>query len=125
MDLESLYQDLFSKYASTSKHADYQENAQKVSEYLTRNRDILTKHIDNLYQQEEQAIYTSYPEYEDKQFNKKIFRKKEFNRSFQEVALANTAHSTDFDDISQSKCSQTSFRLTPNQKFIKNFMSPL
>jgi superfamily II DNA or RNA helicase len=124
MDLESLYQDLFSKYASTSKHADYQEDAQKVSEYLARNKDVLTKHIDNLYLEEEQAVYTSYPEYEDKQFNEKIFRKKEFNRSFHNVAL-NATHSADFDSISQSKCSQTSFRLTPNQKFIKNFMSPL
>jgi hypothetical protein len=49
-----------------------------------------------------------YPEYDDPDFNKKIFYKKEFNRNKSEL----------------EKPSNDSFEISNNQKFLKNFMSP-
>lgn len=121
MDLDSLYQDLFKSYNATKSRSDYATDAKKVADFLSKNgkavREELTKSAENEH-------FIPYPEHEDKDFNKKIFRKKEFNRHFQS-STKDEYENGDFDSISQSKCSQTTFKLTPNQKFIKNFMSPL
>lgn len=51
-----------------------------------------------------------YPEYDDVEFNKKIFQKKEFKRYKS--------------DVNKDSCTNPTFELSSNQKFIKNFMSP-
>lgn len=61
----------------------------------------------------------TYPDYEDADFTEKIYKKKEFNK-FKYEAIDT---SKDFKDLANKECSSKSFRLTPNQIFLKNFMS--
>ena len=61
-----------------------------------------------------------YPELTDKDFNKKIYTKKEFYRN-----KSSEDYSGDYDDTSAKKCSQRTFTLLPHQKLVKNFLSPL
>jgi hypothetical protein len=63
--------------------------------------------------------YRNYPTHNDPDFNYNIFMKSEFHRNqYKQITKP-------FTDISKEKCSSTSFNLTENQKFLKNFMSPL
>lgn len=64
--------------------------------------------------------YIPYPEYDDENFNQTLISKKEFIRN----RLESVKHS-DFDQVSSEKCSMVNFSLTPNQRFIKGFLSPL
>lgn len=121
MDLDSLYEDLLKSYTKTKARDNYITDAKKVAEYLSKNQKTVNDLIES---NTSDTTYIPYPEHDDKDFNKKIFRKKEFNRHF-ELNAKEEYKSGDFDIVSQSKCSQTNFKLTPNQKFIKNFMSPL
>jgi hypothetical protein len=66
--------------------------------------------------------YRPYPKITDQSFNEKLFMKKEFNR-FKTEAEYNSELT--FDDVANSKCSLVDFKLTNNQKFVKNFLSPL
>lgn len=63
--------------------------------------------------------YIPYPSYTDKQFNKVIANKKEFsmNRTKKEGNKS-------YDEIADMKCNPSVFNLTPNQKFVRNFLSP-
>jgi hypothetical protein len=118
--LDKLYQDLLGKYKSAAKREDYEKDAQKVADVFTKNpRMHLARSSPSL------GKYVPYPDYDDKNFNLKLYKKKEFIRNFQDTNTEVEGATNDFEAISKSKCSQTSFRLTPNQKFIKNFMSPL
>lgn len=121
MDLDSLYNDLFKSYSATKTRGDYVTNAKKVADFLAKNHKVVQEELEK---DGENDHFVPYPEHDDKAFNQKLFQKKEFNRHFQ-LSAKDEYQSGDFDLISQSKCSQTSFKLTPNQKFIKNFMSPL
>ena len=60
--------------------------------------------------------FVAYPEYSDPDFYGKIYRKKEFNKR------APSTKQT-FEEVVKSKCS-SAFRLTNNQSFLKNFLSP-
>ncbi len=69
-----------------------------------------------------------YPGYDDAKFNEGIFAKKEFNiKEFN--TINKTDEKNDYDVYSRGKCPATSqesmFQLTQNQRFIKNFLSPL
>lgn len=122
MDLDSLYKDLFKKY--TSQSSDFANDVRKVSDYLTKNQKAVMEELEKLEGNSINESYIPYPEYDDENFNKKIYQKTEFNRHFQNNETVDYKKA-DFDDLSKAKCSQTTFKLTPNQKFIKNFMSPL
>lgn len=123
MDLDTLYQDLLKKYIASNRRNDYEKEVQKVSEFLEKNKN--KGNIEGL----DEASYIPYPEYEDPNFNKKVHSKKEFNPINHENDYNAFANSGDYqqayDQVSKQKCSQSSFRLTANQKFVKNFMSPL
>lgn len=66
--------------------------------------------------------YRPYPKITDLSFNEKLFMKKEFHRFKTE---AEYHPGLTFDDVANQKCSLIDFKLTNNQKFIKNFLSPL
>lgn len=68
------------------------------------------------------VVFRPYPKVTDAKFNEKVSIKKEFNRY---KLTPEYASSTDFDVIAREKCSLTDFKLSNNQKFIKNFLSPL
>ena len=125
MDLDILYQDLLNKYVS-KKRANinsYKTDVKKVSELFQKNEELLHNELSKI---PENKDFTAYPDYSDKNFNKKIFQKQEFNRSFNEVdAIKNASKDMSYEDIAKSKCSDSSFKLTPNQEFIRNFLSPL
>jgi len=66
-----------------------------------------------------------YPDYYDRKFNTKIFSKKEFklNKIPKKDAMSNDEK----EEYSQKMCNPSKdkiFKLTPNQKFLKSFMSP-
>lgn len=63
--------------------------------------------------------YIAYPSYSDNDFYGKLYRKKEFNKTI--VPPISTQMS--YDEITNSKCS-SNFRITNNQIFLKNFLSP-
>lgn len=65
--------------------------------------------------------FRPYPKMTDKAFNDKIYVKKEFNRNKLEKEYGDRT----YEEIANAKCSLTDFKLTNNQKFLKNFMSPL
>lgn len=84
-------------------------------------RDRVTKELAKIEKNEDFSYddFIPYPSYENENFNEEIYNKKEFNRN--KTTLENI---TDFEKISNDKCSDNSFSLTPNQKFLKGFLSP-
>ena len=133
MDLDTLYQDLLRKYISNNKRNDFEKDARKLAEFLEKNKAnglIQGLNVDKDTQNAHES-YIPYPEYEDINFNRKIYSKKEFNPTFQQndmdMIKGTRKKNSDerFEELSKIKCSQTSFKLTTNQKFVKNFMSPL
>lgn len=122
MDLDTLYQDLLRKYMSKTPRTSYTNDVKKVSEFLAKNSDLLKKDKNNTGEDN----FVPYPDYQDEQFNKMIFNKKEFNRHFREQNVSSThQQNKSYEEIAKDKCSDAVFRLTSNQKFIKNFLSPL
>lgn len=113
--LDNLYQQLFEKYKKNDEH--YSKLVDKVA-------DIVERTPFNLNNQSNHG-YLPYPVYTDNKFNEKIYSKKEFIIK----DLTKTDGKTDYDAYSRSKCpataTETLFQLTQNQRFIKNFLSPL
>ena len=116
MDMDDLYHQLLTMYKNKDKNYDA---------YVDKVADVIDK---TPYRpKDEFALYgfVPYPTYSDSKFNEKIFSKKEF--IIKEMDEAN--NNVDYDALSKSKCPATSsgtmFKLTPNQRFIKNFLSPL
>ena len=105
--MDDLYQTLLSAFKNKDKQG-YKQVYQDVVKQLVK----LPKYEFSY----EKLI--PYPEYDDVNFNKKIFQKKEFNRNKINVK------SSDYENESKKRCSTTSFSLTPNQRFIKSFLSP-
>lgn len=68
---------------------------------------------------DDQKQFSPYPDLVDPEFQKKIFSKREFNKSRYDIIDT----SKSFDDLANEKCSSTDFRLSKNQVFLKNFMS--
>jgi hypothetical protein len=98
--LNKKYQDLFELY--------------KKGEFL-EDKDLKNINYDFKYKE-----LIPYPQITDLDFNKKLYAKKEFNRN--KSIIEDTS---DFDKISNQKCSQTTFTMSGHQKLIKTFMSPL
>jgi hypothetical protein len=120
MDMDYLYHQLLDTYR---KGDDYHKNVEKVAEIVKKTSYTLQK--DEML---ETYGYIPYPAYDDAKFNERIFAKKEFNIKEQNI-LSKTDAKMDYDAYSRSKCPATSqesiFQLTQNQRFIKNFLSPL
>jgi superfamily II DNA or RNA helicase len=94
--MDQLYKQLFELY-KTDQVAFERERQDAIPKI--KNFNTYTKAYQEL---------VPYPEYDDPDFNKKIFYKKEFNRNKSEL----------------EKPSNDSFEISNNQKFLKNFMSP-
>lgn len=120
--LNTLYQDLLERYSNAKSRVEYEESIKKTSDFIKKNKDVLMQKDTNA---SSMVAYTPYPDYDNQRFNEVIFNKKEFHRNFKQGSASSRKTQLDFDEVSKSKCSQTHFSLTPNQKFIKNFMSPL
>lgn len=94
--MDNLYKQLFELY-KTDQVAFERERQDAIPKI--KNFNTYTKAYQELI---------PYPEYDDPDFNKKIFYKKEFNRNKSEL----------------EKPTNDSFEISNNQKFLKNFMSP-
>lgn len=64
--------------------------------------------------------YIPYPNYDDPDFYEKLFNKREFYKS----RYAEHDSSKSYPEHVKEKCNPDSFRITPNQTFLKNFLSP-
>jgi len=126
LDMNTLYKDLLKSYATSIKREQYEKDAHKVAEVLHKNPSLVDVfYTQSKTNQDNKTRFVSYPDYNNASFNQKIYNKIEFNRAYQDTASASSYKDTDFDDLSKARCSQTEFKLTANQKFIKNFLSPL
>ena len=97
--MDQAYKELFDLYQTDQ--LEFEKESKEIKEKL--------KHHTNLFKYNE---LIPYPDYDDPDFNKKIFFKKEFNR-----------YKTGTDEITQ--CNKNlMFELSNNQKFLKNFLSP-
>ena len=70
-----------------------------------------------------EELLVTYPETSEKTFAKQIYLKKEFNKNkYTNVDLSDKT----YDEVSKNMCNagNASFKLTNNQVFIKNFISP-
>lgn len=94
--MDNLYKQLFELY-KTNQIAFERERLDAIPKIKNFNK------YEKAYQE-----LIPYPEYDDTDFNKKIFYKKEFNRNKSELEKPNN----------------DSFEISNNQKFLKNFMSP-
>jgi superfamily II DNA or RNA helicase len=66
------------------------------------------------------ADLSLYPEFYDPEFFKKLYKKKEFNKSKYSKVDAALGYET----LAKDQCTASSFHLSRNQVFLKNFMSP-
>jgi hypothetical protein len=64
---------------------------------------------------------TTYPEYEDPKFVEQIFNKKEFQKGRYALPYSKDIS---YEDTVTTQCDTKTFRLSPNQIFLKNFLSP-
>lgn len=113
VDIQKLYDDLLDVFLNKS-YDEYIKECNKLNDYIKNNpkiKDIKYKPFNN---------FIPYPDNDDKDFNKKIFQKKEFNKS-----KAENEENINFEKKSLDMCKNKIFKLTQNQKFIKNFISPL
>ena len=106
--MDDLYQTLLKAYKNKDKHG------------YTKVKDDVVKALKSVKKSSfKYDNFNPYPEYDEEDFNIQIYKKKEFNRNKIDDDLL------EFDEESNKRCSTTSFTLTPNQKFIKSFLSPL
>jgi superfamily II DNA or RNA helicase len=106
--MNNLYSSLLDTYINKSHE-----------EYLKEKKIIENQIKGKKYDFQYKNGFIPYPDYEDVEFNKKIYNKKEFNRNKAILDIS------DYDKVSNDQCSFNSFSLTSNQKFIKGFLSPL
>lgn len=106
--LDNIYDNLFDLYKN---------NYDKYIQDAVKSRDVI-----KTLKPEPPDVYRPYPKITDARFNEKLSKKHEFNS-----CQLSPEYSTnnDFDSVAATKCSQTDFKLTNNQKFIKRFLSPL
>lgn len=106
---------------------DYYKTVQPDEDKVSEIESELTKiKLDSIKQSRQKksnristSSYVPYPDYEDENFFGKLLAKKEFKKYVSE------SPSGDIDTIMQDKCGQNrKFSLTPNQRFLKNFIHP-
>lgn len=102
------------------------KKAKEVSQELEAMREQVSKQKDALSQKDETEMrdLSRYPEYDDAEFQAKIFRKNEFFKS----KYPKTDTSLGYEALVDKECSQKfnenkQLKLSRNQVFLKNFMS--
>lgn len=108
--LEDMYRQLFQTFQQHPQR--YVETAAKAKQELVKK--TLSSSVPS-------SAHVPYPRITDPTFQEKIFSKKEFGRFQSKLSLEGKS----FDVLAQEKCSLHSFQLTPSQKFLKNFLSPI
>jgi len=108
MNMDAMYSKLFNTYKTESPQT-FAVEQKSMQEKL---RDM--KDVPSIYES-----FIPYPSMKQEDFNEIIFAKAEFNR------YKPTLDTTDFEDVSQKKCGLQNFSLTPNQSFLRGFLSPL
>lgn len=108
--LDDMYQVLLQAYGRDAKA--YAEAAGKAKELITKV---------SFKQQQSTSRHIPYPTLQDPRFQEKIYNKKEFHRNQSTLPVQGKS----YEDISKEKCSLEEFQLTPSQKFLKNFFSPI
>lgn len=103
-DLDKLYKHLLSLYKSNYKQYIEEVAALKDQLQTTKN----DKYV------------TPYPDLYEEDFNQRIYTKKEFYMN----QMITDTDGKEFEDLVHERCSFTDFKLTANQKFVKNFISP-
>lgn len=104
--MDEIYDQLFKAYKTNYK--DFLEQANEARRKISQLRP------------EAPEEYRRYPKLNHKDFYASLLSKKEFFRSQLEEETPE-----DYDTAANEKCAPGEFKLTHNQKFIKNFMSPL
>ena len=113
MDITQLLNDL-----NYYKYVEYDET--KIEAIEAQLLDIKKQYALKKYQTKSKG-YIAYPDYDDPEFFNKIFLKKEFNKTIEQPIKTTQT----YDEIVSSKCSSnTEFKLTNNQIFLKTFFSP-
>ncbi len=104
--MEQLYQELFQIYKDKPS-LEYEKQADIVKSKI-KDKDFRFTY----------KSFIPYPEHKDPNFNENIYKKQEFNRN------KSIFTDEDYDEVVADRC-MGEFKLTPNQKFIKNFISPM
>lgn len=107
--MENLYQELFKTYQEKSS-IEYEKHVE-IAKGKLEDKDFKYDY----------ESFIPYPTYTNKNFNEIIYKKEEFHRN---KSRFEKDKNTTYDDIVKDKC-MGEFKLTPNQKLIKNFISPL
>lgn len=121
--MDELYNKLLNTYNNKSFDEYKKETkiiSKKINDLPQAERAFAPRGIESLNNSNE--IDELYPDYDDKDFNKKIYNKKEFN-IFKSSKNIENLDNVSFDDLSNKVCSPKSFNLTDSQKFLRNFMS--
>jgi len=109
---QRIYDDIYKKlYAVYTKNTtQYIKEATEAKKIIVERKPLMPTSL------------KPYPVLHDPKFNERLLMKKEFQRLRSEKEYGTT---TSADDLAKGKCSVVDFKLTSNQKFVKNFMSPL
>ncbi len=108
--MENIYNDLLKIYRFNNPL--YQSKIKEIKSVLEKDNVI----INNM-----NSKYIPYPELTDNNFNKKIYKKKEFSRY---KSLIDYKDKT-YENVANMKCNNNEFELSQNQKFVKNFLAPI
>jgi hypothetical protein len=96
------------------------DKVQEIEAELAAIRKSLVASAKQNQQEPSTTTFVPYPDIDDPQFFIKLFNKKEFRKNeYEDVDVTKS-----FDDLANEKCGQRTFHLTKNQVFLKNFMSP-
>ena len=117
----------------TEKIVDLLSKSQKLDEEQIDDLEIQLESIKyiidkkSINQSFNNRDYGYYPDFDDKDFNKKIFLKKEFNlNKIPFTQIPKKDNILQLEDISQKMCSrEDDMTLNPNQNFLKTYLSPL
>jgi superfamily II DNA or RNA helicase len=107
MSLDTYYDELYQVF-KTKHHDQYIEARNKIREK-----------IKDISYTPQTSQFVPYPELTDPNFNKIIFNKKEFNRNQSKLEQVS------YDEIANKMCASEEFNLTQNQRFNKDFLSPM
>ena len=107
--LDKIYDSLLSSYHSK----DYDEYVRETSDARDEIKKLKPPSPDD---------FKPYPKLTDPNFNERVYSKKEFHRYQLRPEYHEGAR---YNDVAQEKCFTNDFKLTANQKLLKNFLSPL
>uniref|UniRef100_A0A6C0CQI7 Helicase ATP-binding domain-containing protein n=1 Tax=viral metagenome TaxID=1070528 RepID=A0A6C0CQI7_9ZZZZ len=95
---------------------DFDEEGKLVMDCLKELKELENNNKQALLENDNNTLY---PHLNDKYFNKKIFKKREFN----ETKMEKQPNVKDIEAITNSLCQDQEFELAPHQMFVRNFLS--